>query len=337
MEVAGQVSRAIRVQAGDQSEVGSARRQAFSLGSTLDFTELRCGELGIVVTEATRNLAVHGGGGELLLTPWRYGGAAGIDVLALDSGQGIRDIAQALEDGYSTGGTPGTGLGAIARLANVFELFSQPGKGTAVFARLLRSKKEKPESLPLLGAVAVPFGEETVSGDSWGAHLHADRSVYAMADGLGHGPLAYEAAEGAMRAFHANAQLGPKHILLHIHDALQKTRGAAVAVAEVAHDSNVLTYAGSGNIASSISGDGRMRSMVSMNGTPGHNLGTLQEFTYPFKKGAALLMHTDGLQTRWDLDSYPGLASRHPALIAGVLYRDFTRKRDDAAILVAGL
>ena len=46
-------------------------------------------------------------------------------------------------------------------------------------------------------------------------------------------------------------------------------------------------------------------------------------------------MHSDGLATQWQLDRYPGLAARHPSVIAGVLYRDFRRERDDVTVLVA--
>ncbi len=337
MEVTGMVSRVIRAKAGDQSEVGNARRQALSLGSALDFTEVRCAELGIVVTEAARNLAAHGGGGELLLTPWKFQDAAGVDVLALDTGVGIRDMAKVLEDGYSTGGTPGTGLGAIARLADSFELFSQPEKGTALFARLLRAEKARAPQPPRWGSLGVPFGGETVSGDAWGVSLAEGRAVYAMADGLGHGSLAEEAAREAMRAFHSNAHLPPTQILLAIHAALQKTRGAAIGIAEVPNEGNQLIYTGSGNITASVYCAGHMRSMVSMNGTPGHNIGPLQEFTYPLREGSTLLMHSDGLQPRWNLAAYPSLAARHPGLIAGVLYRDFSRRRDDSTVLVARL
>jgi len=46
-----------------------------------------------------------------------------------------------------------------------------------------------------------------------------------------------------------------------------------------------------------------------------------------------LIMHTDGLATRWNVDDYPGLVGRHPSLIAAVLYRDFSRNRDDVTVL----
>jgi hypothetical protein len=97
----------------------------------------------------------------------------------------------------------------------------------------------------------------------------------------------------------------------------------------------VLNYAGAGNIAASICTQGKTRSMVSMNGTVGHTMGRIQQFSYPWEKDSTLIMHSDGVSARWSLDQYPGLATRHPALFAGVLFRDFVRKRDDATIVVS--
>ena len=337
MELNSFITRLIPANSDDQSEVGNARRQALFMASQLDFSELRCGQVGIIVTEAARNLSAHGGGGELLLTPWLRGALAGIDMLALDKGSGIADISTALRDGYSTTGTPGTGLGAIERLATTFQIYSRPGKGTAVFARILRSETEPLTPFPVrLGSVVLPLGGETVCGDAWCASIEADRQVYIMADGLGHGAIASDAAQEAMQAFRRSRGGPPKEILLTVHEALRKTRGAAVAIAEILPEQRVLQYAGSGNIASTICCTGRSKNLVSMNGTPGHNMGTVQQFTYPWTDESILLMHSDGLGTRWNLTEYPGLSSRDPSLIAGVMYRDFSRKRDDATILVAG-
>jgi hypothetical protein len=75
--------------------------------------------------------------------------------------------------------------------------------------------------------------------------------------------------------------------------------------------------------------------MVSQNGTVGHEMRTVQSYQYPFRTGSVLIMHSDGLQTRWDLRSRHGLLRRHPALVSAVLWRDYTRGRDDVCVVVA--
>ena len=334
MTTTGRLTQAIRITAADESEIGSARRQALTMGGSLDFDELQCGRLGIVVTEAAHNLSSHGGGGEILLTPWQLGESAGIDVVAIDRGAGIADVSTALQDGFSTGSTPGTGLGAMLRQAHLFEVDTRPG-GTAVLAQMLRTK-DTPPPTARMGSVEVPFGAETVSGDGWAALLQPGYSCYFMADGLGHGQMASMAAAAALRSFATTAEKSTREILLAAHTALMPTRGAALAVAQIDHAAGVLRYSGSGNIAAQIVKNGQARSLVSMNGTPGHSMGSVQEFTYEWAADATLLMHSDGLATRWSLADYPGLARRHPALIAAVLFRDFSRRRDDATVLVAG-
>ena len=331
------LSQIIPVGSMDSSQTGNARRQALSLAAAMDFDELRQGQLGIVVTEAARNVAAHAGQGEIVLTPWTYQGLTGIDVLALDKGTGIKDVSAALQDGYSTAGTPGNGMGAMSRLSGTFQLYTASGAGTVIFARVLRTAQQsESESQPYgMSAITVPVSGESECGDAWTAVFNPGRSVYIVADGLGHGPVAAEAANEAVRVFHRVAGHTPERILSEIHDALGKTRGAAVSVAEILHEKRVLNYAGAGNIVAAICTGGKTRSLVSMNGTVGHMVGKIQPFSYPWEKESALIMHSDGLATRWNVEQYPGLTSRHPALLAGVLFRDFCRRRDDATILVS--
>ncbi len=73
--------------------------------------------------------------------------------------------------------------------------------------------------------------------------------------------------------------------------------------------------------------------MVSHNGTAGHIAPRIREFTYPFAGNPVVILHSDGLSTKWELAGYPGLAASHPSLIAGVLFRDHRRGRDDATIV----
>jgi hypothetical protein len=75
--------------------------------------------------------------------------------------------------------------------------------------------------------------------------------------------------------------------------------------------------------------------MVSHNGIVGHNVHRSEEYRYPWPPGALLVAHSDGLETQWSLAAFPGLASRHPAMIAAMLFREHSRKRDDVAVVVA--
>jgi hypothetical protein len=73
--------------------------------------------------------------------------------------------------------------------------------------------------------------------------------------------------------------------------------------------------------------------MVSHNGTAGHVAPRIREFTYEFDADPLVILHSDGLATRWDIASYPGLTVQHPSLVAGVLLRDHRRGRDDASVV----
>jgi len=333
------VNRLIPINPKDPSQTGNARRQALSLAGQMDFDELRQGQLGIIVTEAARNIEAHAGEGEIILSGWTYDTTAGIDVVALDKGKGIDNVSSALQDGYSTAGTPGYGLGAISRLSGTFQVYTGSGIGTAVFARVLRTADEVESELKpyQMTAISVPIVGESICGDEWSAERTHGRSLYIVADGLGHGPVAAEAAREAVRIFHLSSQYAPERILSEIHSALGKTRGAAVSIAEISHANGVLNYAGAGNVVAVILSGGKTRSLVSMNGTVGHSIGKIQQFSYPWQAGSTLIMHSDGLGTRWNIEQYPGLASRHPGLLAGVLFRDFSRRRDDATILATSI
>jgi anti-sigma regulatory factor (Ser/Thr protein kinase) len=337
MEVTRRSSIVLTVTAADSSQTGHARRQAISLASAMGFSELKQGQLGIVVSEAAANIAAHAVQGEIVLCPWRFGADSGIDVLALDSGKGIPDIGRSMEDGFSTAGTLGQGLGAISRLAHNFQIYSSQGKGTALFARILEELPSAgvEETTSAAGVLSLPITGESVCGDGWSSHHTPGRSIYILADGLGHGPSAAEAADEAIRIFTESSHRTPAQILADAHGALAKTRGAAVSVAEINHATGFVNYAGVGNIAAAILRDGKTRSMVSLNGTLGHTIRKIQEFSYPWDRSSSLIMHSDGLATRWSLEQYPGLAARHPSLIAGVLYRDFCRGRDDVTILIS--
>jgi hypothetical protein len=139
----------------------------------------------------------------------------------------------------------------------------------------------------------------------------------------------------AVEAFERARGRPPAGVIETVHAALRSTRGAAVGVAAVDLRRRLVTFAGVGNVAGTIVGGAHDRQMVSHAGIAGHDARRIAEFTYPWPEHGLLVLASDGLVTHWDLRRYPGLVGCDPAVIAGVLYRDFTRGRDDVTVVVA--
>jgi anti-sigma regulatory factor (Ser/Thr protein kinase) len=322
------------VMVNDPSAVAEARRRAVAAATALGFDDVRAGQLAIVATELGTNLLKHGGGGRLLVG----NGGERIELLALDRGPGMADVAACLADGFSSTGTAGNGLGAVRRLAQTFHVASWPGKGTAVLACLPRQGEtacEPPGEEPV-GGVCIAKPGEQACGDAWATHADgAGGRLLFMVDGLGHGTEAAVAANEAVAQFQRSRHEPPAQIVHAVHQALRHTRGGAVAVARIDPASATVAFAGLGNIAAAVVGGGTVRRMVSHNGTAGHNARKIQAFDYPCGPDGLLVMHTDGVSAGWALDAYPGLQRMHPLLVAGLLYRDFARGRDDATVVAA--
>jgi anti-sigma regulatory factor (Ser/Thr protein kinase) len=310
----------------DEPAVAEARRRAVAAAARLGFDELHGGRVAIVATELASNLVKHGTDGRLLVDA----SECGVELLALDRGPGMADVARCLADGYSSAGTSGNGLGAARRLSLALEIGSWPGKGTAVYARVGPAGTAPP---PAAAGVVVAKPGEDACGDAWAWHEDPEGRTLFVVDGLGHGTEAAIAANEAVRQFQRSRGAAPVDILQAVHAALRHTRGGAVAVARIVWASGTVVYAGLGNIAGTlIAPGGQQRRMVSHNGTAGHNARKIQAFEYP-SAGGPLIMHSDGIASAWSLEPYPGLAQAHPMLLAGILYRDHARGRDDATVV----
>lgn len=319
----------------DASHAGLARRAITRCAEGISMDETDCGRLAVAVTEMATNVLKHAQKGKILCEPLVNNGSHGLRIIAVDGGPGIQNIATALSDGFSTAGTAGSGLGAVQRLATHFDIFSVPDHGTCVLAEFWPHKKVPSPSPLQIGVVSVPVRGETVCGDGWKVKVNADRTYLMVVDGLGHGEFAAEAAREAERILSDAQSNSPLVVLRDCHDALRKTRGAAVAVAAIDRDKRTLSFCGVGNISASLVSTQGSRGIASHNGTVGHNFQRAQEFTFPWDDSSVLIMHSDGVSARWDLDRYPGIRKKHASLIATTLYRDFARERDDATVLVA--
>ncbi len=319
----------------ERSQQGEARRRTGEQAEAAGFDDGEAGRIAVVVSELAGNLIKHvPGGGELFVRSYERHGSAAIELVAIDHGPGIANQAEALRDGFSTSGSSGTGLGAVARMSDTFDLYTSPGKGTIVVSRIWRGTR--PDHTPVeVGAVSAPLEGERVSGDAC-AIVDLERFTRVLVvDGLGHGPDAHTAAQSAVRTFAQQPHQSVADVLEAIHRGLRPTRGAAVAVAEIDPLGRTLEYVGIGNISGVILGKDATRNLVSHNGIVGHAVRRIQQFTYDLPPDAVVVMHSDGLKTRWNLDSYPGLLRHDPTVVAGVLFRDFARGRDDAIALVA--
>jgi len=317
----------------DASAAGGVRRIAVGIGEAAGLSAALLGDLAIVAMEIGTNLARHAVEGGVLVRASRNDESIGVELVAVDRGPGMADAEQWAHDGNSTAGTLGIGLGAIARKSRSFDIYSLPRRGTVLAVTV--------GDVPLqtTAGISRPLSGEKICGDSYGSRTVDGREQLMLCDGLGHGPLAGVAAQAAMTGFVTAGPDGPGVVLSHLNDRLRHTRGAVAGVAEIDRDAGMVRFAGIGNISATIVDGHRRRGMASVPGIVGQLVGdtrrSVREYDYPLPAGALVVLHSDGLTDRWDLNDYPGLAARAAVTVAATLLRDAGRRRDDASVLVA--
>jgi anti-sigma regulatory factor (Ser/Thr protein kinase) len=348
----------------DVSHVGEVRRRVNQLAAAALFPEAEIGKAAIVATELATNLVRYAAGGEMIVscvtaTGPRYDQSSNVDaadasthpgwieIISVDRGPGMDDLGRCLEDGFSTGGGAGEGLGAVRRLSTEWDVYSRPptetgtnsGGGTIVFSRVAPRQSRPSSDAFSWGVVSRPAPHERLCGDGWRLAERNGELTLMMVDGLGHGPEAAAAAEEAADVFDCDPFAPLPLMLQNAGIRLQGTRGGAMAAARIDGTSRTLRFVGVGNIAAHLRSRAATqgRGLVSHNGIVGGTVRKIQEFEYECPVDGLLVLHSDGLQSRWDLERYAGLLARHPAVIAGVLYRDYTRGRDDVTVAVVRL
>jgi anti-sigma regulatory factor (Ser/Thr protein kinase) len=317
----------------ESSQIAQARRAVAALAVRQGFDEEDAGRAALVAVEICSNLVKHGNGGELIAQPLERGDARGVGLIGIDKGSGIDDVAKCLRDGFSTGGSPGTGLGAIGRMSQLFDLYSQPGQGTVVVAQLWRGGRT-PRAPLEIGAIVVPKPQEVECGDTWCYVERAGGALIMGVDGLGHGLGASQAASIACDVFMTEKARAPAAVLERIHANLRTTRGAAAIVMEIDWERRQLLAAGIGNLIAAIIEGNAAKRIPSFNGIVGHATPRIRELSYPIASTATIVFHSDGLTAGWQPERYPGLMQHPCATIAGVLYRDCKRGRDDSMVVV---
>jgi len=320
----------------EASGTGQARRHCAELARAFGWDDVQAGRLAIVATELGANLARHARQGRLLVAARPHDRS--VEIVSIDEGPGIADLAQSLRDGFSTGGTPGTGLGAVRRLANEFDIHSSCPDGTVCVVRVgpdpaQPGTRSRPGELQF-GAVCLPAPGETECGDGWSLVMQGERARVLVADGLGHGPEAAKASGAACATFESSPWEPLANQMALIHAELKTTRGAAVCLAELDGQADSLRYTGAGNIVGRMLSGICDKSLLTQHGTAGLQIRRPEETTAEWAQHGLIVLHSDGIETRWDGAKLLPLLGRDPTLVAALLVRQHSRHRDDATVVV---
>ena len=116
----------------------TARQRGRALATQLGFTSGDATIVATAISELARNIVLYAKKGEVAVSPMEGADAWGLLITARDEGDGIPDVRQAMQDGYSTSGRLGVGLPGVKRLMDEFEIVSEIGRGTTVTVKKWR-------------------------------------------------------------------------------------------------------------------------------------------------------------------------------------------------------
>ncbi|SDG21289.1 Anti-sigma regulatory factor (Ser/Thr protein kinase) [Dyadobacter soli] len=321
----------------DRSFLPIIKKDAQRMGTAAGLPAKRLAEMEIVLSEIATNLLKHAGSGEIIVRVYNDSVVSGIEIMGIDNGPGIADPGKMMEDGMSTTGTLGHGLGAIRRLSDQFQLYTLPGWGTVLLARIFQSPPVAGTRPPRWGIypIVVPKPGETYCGDMcvWKSNPYFIKVL--MADGLGHGILAQQASEKAAEAFQKSTFNTPHQILMEIHQHVKNTRGLVATIAVYDLTNKVWLFCGVGNISTRLHDAISSKTYLPYNGIVGVNIPrVLESQTVPAEPGRHLIMCSDGISSRWDASKHIGAFRCDPSVLAAAIYKDFARHSDDTSVTV---
>jgi len=322
----------------DRSFASIVKKEIRRQAEHIELSQKKIAETDIIVSELISNLNKHATGGELLIkTIEDLHGRNGLELISVDRGPGIKDLQEMLKDGSSTTTTLGQGLGAIKRLSDEFDIYSLRGWGTIVLSRIFVSKISiKPKNQKFtFHTIMLPKKGQMVCGDGYRLyHNNFDYKLIAL-DGLGHGPEAHKASVAAIKEFLSTGQISPAETIKILHRKINKTRGAVGMVIHLNSISDLAYYAGLGNISARILGMDKAKSLISYNGIIGHSIpNTLHTNQAGFPQHEVMIIYSDGLKSRWELNHLPNILNHDGSIIAAAVYKDFSRNTDDTLVIV---
>lgn len=306
-----------------------SRRMGFS-GLTREHMELVCNEM---VTN--QNKFAEGNG---LVQIWEVSHPApALDLFAFDYGKGIQNIKAALEDGYTTAGTMGKGLGAIRRLSSESGIYSlpvehagdSPWHGTAVWSRFYCQHHDMTLAHDI-GSYTRAYHDSTFNGDSIQARCTPNKTRWLHMDGLGHGREAAEVVEGIGNFLDDETPVDG--LLQRLSKRLEGGRGAVAMICEIDAVDQTFKVCGVGDMVAYLIASGEKKAISFSPGVLGHAHRTPETTTLSFPPQALLITASDGLRRNMTLRTFPEMWRLHPQLIALVLGQVMGRHNDDRSV-----
>jgi len=311
----------------------TVERIAAELGFENDITS----KLGLVATELATNLQKHAGGGTLSVNKLETESQTGIRLESEDSGPGIQDIETAFTTGTSTAESLGLGLSIVNRTMDEVEVTTPEGAqaGTRLVAdRWLTPDYETTKPNPVsIGAASRALSSDQANGDAFITKTWNDKTLVGVIDGLGHGSLAHEAATTARTYIEAHMDRPLESIFRGTDRACKGTRGVVMALAKFDWLENTLTFANIGNVNVNVSGP-EWTGLIVRRGVVGGNNPGPSIVTREWEPGYTMVMHSDGISTRWDMDDIRDRGNEPAGAIANRLLKQYSKSDDDATALV---
>lgn len=185
----------------------------------------------------------------------------------------------------------------------------------------------------VFGVATRPALMNDVNGDAYLIKQWDDHILVALIDGLGHGEEAAKASEAAKEFVSEHFDKDLEQIMRGLHDSLTKTRGAVVGMTRIDLAEKRFAFCGVGNIEAKLIIDPPIQP-VSRDGIVGANMIKIKKFEYHYDSLKAIVLHSDGVSSKFDLPKYKNL-STDPQKIAKKILNDCWNGRDDATVIFA--
>jgi anti-sigma regulatory factor (Ser/Thr protein kinase) len=318
----------------DRSYFALLKKDIHALTIKAGFSQNKAGEVDIIVAELVSNLIKHGNGGKLLVKLIKEQGIDGIELISIDDGIGIGDVNRMIADGVSTTNTLGHGLGAIKRLSDLFQVYSLKDWGSIFLSRVFKEELPYQKKTTEIRSVVIAKPGEEQCGDAFYCKIGSETIRLFLGDGLGHGEEAALAVNTAIEAFKSSKEESPVEVIRELHKSVRKTRGLVGTVAVYVKSERCWRISGVGNIATRIMNGIDMKTNMSYNGIIGHNIpNTMKDHEIKVEKGQLLVLCSDGIKTKVDLQKYPGILKYDLSVLAAVIFKDYARLTDDMSVV----